>query len=568
MSNVHHLQNIGRGAGAWNSWRQQEPEVRPDLTNANLRGADLSGMDLTGAQMSLANLRKADLAGADLSESNLSGANLEDANLAGANLQGSSLAGAVVSRANLSGANLRRANLAGANLTGKMNLTGVDLTGANLAGAKLAGANMAGANLTGANLAGADLREVDLGGASLVDTITAGARLDGANLTGTVIRQTAWNRRHGTMVEPHNRSVENEGGRHDERAPEPGRRITIEHEDVAAATERRERFEAFERPEAEPASAEAADEQGAGARRYPWEGSAEADPAPPEAAAEQGAGARRYPWETPAEADPVPAERDADAGLGPWEPAEDEVEAIEPVADAIEEPPPQPEQREEAYFEEAFLAEEPEPEPEPEQPTAPEPDDLTAIDPFAGTNDQLCNYETWEMAILALYSNQIARKTPLERKMLLDLLVQYNRNYFGPDVRVPMSISGNAVLAGFKNPSDALRCGNLYIAMLRDMHTESYVAINWGAATVQMDTSGQAHDEIVTNSVSMGARLMPVGVSGEVLVLEELYSHPLTERDRFVFERVGRKWKVAGGGASANVIDVVCYNVRPKPETR
>ena len=55
-------------------------------------------------------------------------------------------------------------------------------------------------------------------------------------------------------------------------------------------------------------------------------------------------------------------------------------------------------------------------------------------------------YETRELAILALYLDQVSRKTKAEKAMLLDLLVQYNRNFLGQDVSVPMTTSGNAHL--------------------------------------------------------------------------------------------------------------------------
>ena len=56
---------------------------------------------------------------------------------------------------------------------------------------------------------------------------------------------------------------------------------------------------------------------------------------------------------------------------------------------------------------------------------------------------------------------------------------------------------------------------------------------------------------------------MPVGTIGEVLVLEELYSNPLTQADRFTFERVARKWKAATDLAGEG-IDVICYSVSSK----
>jgi len=116
MANLEHLAILKQGVPAWNKWREEHPDVRPDLSEADLSGADL---------------RRANLGGADLPGADLIGANLIGASLFGANLTWADLSGADLSGADLSGANLSRADLTGANLSG------ADLTGANLTGAYL-----------------------------------------------------------------------------------------------------------------------------------------------------------------------------------------------------------------------------------------------------------------------------------------------------------------------------------------------------------------------------------------------------------------------------------------------
>ena len=96
------------------------------------------------------------------------------------------------------------------------------------------------------------------------------------------------------------------------------------------------------------------------------------------------------------------------------------------------------------------------------------------------------------------------------------------------------------------------------------MHVESYVAINWGAATIRTPLDDDGRYELLADSISQAARLMPVGVVGEVLVLEELYSNPLTQRDLFSFERVERRWTAVSDRAGDGV-DVLCYCVGNKP---
>ena len=62
------VDRLRQGVKTWNQWRWQHPEMRPDLSYANLSGTDLSGADLSRAHLSYAILSSASLSGADLSE--------------------------------------------------------------------------------------------------------------------------------------------------------------------------------------------------------------------------------------------------------------------------------------------------------------------------------------------------------------------------------------------------------------------------------------------------------------------------------------------------------------------
>lgn len=125
MANQQHVAILKQGTRAWNTWRQQNPTVTPDLSKGNLRGANLSGADLHEANLSEADLRSvdlgkaqlpyfvahtppppqeltfdwenpaADLRDADLSNTNLSDSDLRYSNVSGANLTGVNLTGAI-----------------------------------------------------------------------------------------------------------------------------------------------------------------------------------------------------------------------------------------------------------------------------------------------------------------------------------------------------------------------------------------------------------------------------------------------------------------------------------------
>jgi len=164
MANDEHVALLKQGVAAWNAWREENSNLRPDLSGANLAGANLSGANLSGTDLSEASLSGAHLARANLSEAYLYGVSLSRANLSGANLSGTDLSEASLSEANLSGANLR---------------------GAILNGANLSGASLSAANLREAYLIQTNLRDVDLRGANLVEARLSGASLWGTDLTGS-----------------------------------------------------------------------------------------------------------------------------------------------------------------------------------------------------------------------------------------------------------------------------------------------------------------------------------------------------------------------------------------------
>jgi uncharacterized protein YjbI with pentapeptide repeats len=86
MANAEHVAKLQEGVAAWNSWRTQNPDIRPDLQREGLSPKILDGANLRGADLRFTNLKDSKLAGADLR-----GADLRRANLIGVNLSCSSL---------------------------------------------------------------------------------------------------------------------------------------------------------------------------------------------------------------------------------------------------------------------------------------------------------------------------------------------------------------------------------------------------------------------------------------------------------------------------------------------
>ena len=210
MADQEHVDILRQVVEAWNTWRRQHPDIRPDLSNADLSDADFSGADLSdtnlnGTYLSNANLNGTDLSSANLDGVHLNGAYLRDADLNSAYLRGANLNGADLSNANLSsanlgstfliGTNLSNANLSSANLVGvnlsdanlsHTSLSRVHLVGAILRDANLSHANLSHANLSDANLNGADLKRADLNNANLSHVNISRADLSHAKVNRTI----------------------------------------------------------------------------------------------------------------------------------------------------------------------------------------------------------------------------------------------------------------------------------------------------------------------------------------------------------------------------------------------
>jgi hypothetical protein len=101
MANEEHLKILEQGVATWDRWRQENPEIQPDLIKADLIEANLSGVNL-----SRANLRVAVLTWADLTWASLEGADLREAVLTLADLTGADLTKAVVGLTTFANINL------------------------------------------------------------------------------------------------------------------------------------------------------------------------------------------------------------------------------------------------------------------------------------------------------------------------------------------------------------------------------------------------------------------------------------------------------------------------------
>jgi hypothetical protein len=122
MANEEHLKILKRGVQVWNRWREEHPDIQPDLTHSILFDTCLNGANLRGAHLGAADLNAASFFGADITRANLSEAKLIRSYLGGAVLREANLTMTVFNGAYLRGAILDKAILS-ATILGDTDLT-------------------------------------------------------------------------------------------------------------------------------------------------------------------------------------------------------------------------------------------------------------------------------------------------------------------------------------------------------------------------------------------------------------------------------------------------------------
>jgi len=191
MVNEEHITLLQQCVTTWNMWRDNNPDIKPNLSEAilagydfdhinlsqaNLRGVILCGLHSSGwdyfdyyheniyaveANFRASDLRDAKLNACHLSRSNFSNADLQGAELCWTDLKESKFCNANLSQAKLSKSGFHAADLRWANLRGA-DLTDACFDGANFSGACLESVDLCGADLSYANLIDTDFNRADL----------------------------------------------------------------------------------------------------------------------------------------------------------------------------------------------------------------------------------------------------------------------------------------------------------------------------------------------------------------------------------------------------------------------
>ncbi|MEA5488947.1 MULTISPECIES: pentapeptide repeat-containing protein [Pseudanabaena] len=180
MANQEHLKIFRQGISVWNQWRKENPDLKPDLSHADLSDIDLSNT----------NILNADMSHADLSESNFNNTKFFSVNLASSIFKNTNFIRVVFSRTkglarvgemyfldsidpnkcfdfnntNLSYAILRKADFSGTSLS-ETTMHNVNFTNARFVDISIEIGSPFVADkvdLSGANFIECDLRNLDL----------------------------------------------------------------------------------------------------------------------------------------------------------------------------------------------------------------------------------------------------------------------------------------------------------------------------------------------------------------------------------------------------------------------
>ncbi len=134
MANPEHLEILKQGVEVWNKWRDENPEIFPDLSMLDLRNMDISFANLRHADLTHADLEHANLRHADLSHSEISYAYLINADLNNATLSYVSFISADLKGATFNNAWLMKTTFSDIDLSEVVGLDAVKHVGASEVG--------------------------------------------------------------------------------------------------------------------------------------------------------------------------------------------------------------------------------------------------------------------------------------------------------------------------------------------------------------------------------------------------------------------------------------------------
>lgn len=196
--NPEHIEVLLKGKDFWNEWRNENPEIIPqliwanldhmDLSYFNLKDADLNGASLWGTNFSFANLENTNLQGVHADEAIFIEANLNDVQASGMQACNADFSNATMTNWLTYDGKLYDSNLTNANLKNS-ELSGCEFNNCTLINSYFENADLTNCNFTKANLEGANLKNTLLIGCLFVDAQLLNSDLSFANVYGV----STWN---------------------------------------------------------------------------------------------------------------------------------------------------------------------------------------------------------------------------------------------------------------------------------------------------------------------------------------------------------------------------------------
>jgi len=220
MANQEHLKIFQQGISVWNQWRKENPDLKPDLSHADLSNIDLSNTNILNADMSYADLSDSNFSNTKFFSVNLSNSIFKNTNfikvvfpknkdlarsemyLLGSydpnkcfNLNHTNLSYAILRKADFSSTSLSETTMHNANFTNASFVDisieseypfvaeKVDLSGANFIECDLRNLNLKRYFLKGCNLSKSNLIDMDLSNISFESINLSGAKIVRANLS-------------------------------------------------------------------------------------------------------------------------------------------------------------------------------------------------------------------------------------------------------------------------------------------------------------------------------------------------------------------------------------------------
>lgn len=194
MANPEHVKILEKGVNDWNQWREMNPDIKPDLSNHDLRGKKLpsinfSKTNLREAELHEAKFNNADFTGADLSNAQCRWAVFTNAKLISVVAEGVQFNDATMNGADLSNGNFQNCNFQKCNL-GSSKAQKTNFTGCNFKQAKLVNAILTRSQFHKADLSRAKMMSSVFKYSEFKDTICKSSNLTTANLRFAKVRNT------------------------------------------------------------------------------------------------------------------------------------------------------------------------------------------------------------------------------------------------------------------------------------------------------------------------------------------------------------------------------------------